>query len=177
MVNKRIGSTHGLVSEKHLSFSLSPSPSSFFHPKIFFSLLSVLFLPASKGIFFTRWNAFFCWDTNHSFCSGSLVPDDADTEQTGLYYDPKELKPGDIPPAPSDRNATYLVNLDSVPSGKHRLTIYAHNGVGWSQPLKDPSLVVQVINHGSMTRISTLSTLLSSLLLPTLLTLILWNNH
>lgn len=174
MVNKRIGSTHGLVSEKHLSFSLSP-PSSFFHPKIFFSLC--LIPSCIKRNFFYPLKCIFCWDTNHSFCSGSLVPDDADTEQTGLYYDPKELKPGDIPPAPSDRNATYLVNLDSVPSGKHRLTIYAHNGVGWSQPLKDPSLVVQVINHGSMTRISTLSTLLSSLLLPTLLTLILWNNH
>lgn len=121
---------------------------------------------------------------HHTFvscCSGSLVPDANDVELSGSSYDTtsnnwNQGRPGDIPPVPTGKNATYFVSLDNVPSGRHRMIIYAHNGVGWSQALKDPSLVVQVVNQGSMTRTSTFTFLVSSFLLSGLLT-ILWNNH
>jgi hypothetical protein len=43
-------------------------------------------------------------------------------------------------------NLTYTVALNNVPSGHHRLVIYAHNPVGWSPALKDPALQIRVIN-------------------------------
>lgn len=43
-------------------------------------------------------------------------------------------------------NATYLVDMKPVSKGTHKITVYAHNPVGWSKPLQDSKLRIHVIS-------------------------------
>ncbi|KAI1287770.1 hypothetical protein HDE_09810 [Halotydeus destructor] len=43
-------------------------------------------------------------------------------------------------------NNTYQISVSDVPKGHHKLTLYAHNPVGWSHPLRDDNLVISVVN-------------------------------
>lgn len=63
-------------------------------------------------------------------------------------------------------NATYLVDMKPVSKGTHKITVYAHNPVGWSQPLLDSRLKIHVISSAlDVTRMFTVVPMLLSALI------------
>jgi len=64
-------------------------------------------------------------------------------------------------PAPgSSNNITYIVPTGNVPTGNYRLTLYAHNPVGWSEPQREKALRIvsgaNVVHHCWQSIIATL---------------------
>lgn len=58
-------------------------------------------------------------------------------------------------------NQTYTVHVDRIPTGDHKLVVYAHNPVGWSPALRDDQLILTVVNAANKMVTSLISLVLA----------------
>lgn len=61
-------------------------------------------------------------------------------------------------------NVTYTISLDNVPRGDHQLTLYAHNPVGWSVPLRDEAMMITVVSGAHNVQLVSLGSALLTVL-------------